>query len=332
LQFKTLVTSDGEAVILWQSIDPEVVSAFKENQSDLGKGGPSATAVQQPCDVSTEFEDLKAGVKVAIKNDTDVTNEVLKEALKKYWFDLDIYLKSICTSYSENPKPLPSSMKDKIFRGLEIIVYVMQNGYMTPSKARQGFTRVGFHTTERLEDPILGYENSTVDFDIIMRQCYKAISTETVAYIKLHAPELIRCFHVKGKLKRADYEAVGIWQRLENENFIVLNRDDKVIWQQHAQLMTHNETVAIWTQYRLGRDPITLAANAAIAAATRAAEKLTEANLKAAQRIINAKAKADAKKNEKELERIRVASLTGNDKVEHEQTVTRNKITNKEIN
>jgi hypothetical protein len=96
--------------------------------------------------------------------------------------------------------------------------------------------------------------------------------------------------------------------------------------------MTHNETVAVWTQYRLGRDPITLAANAAIVAATRAVEKIAESNLKAAQRIINAKAKADAKKNGKEIERIRVASLIGNDNVEHEQTVARNKITNKEKN
>ena len=302
-----------------------VVRAFKQSQSDLGKGGPSATSVQQPCDVSSEFEDMKAGVKKAIKNDTDVTNEILQEALNKYWIDLDFFLKSVCTIYSENPKPVALAMREKIVRGLEIIVYVMQNGYMTPSKARQGFTRVEFHTTERLEYPILGYENSTVDFDIIMRQCYKEMAKETVEYVKLQAPELIRRFQVNGKLIRADYETVGIWQRLENEGFTMLNRDDKVIWQQHAQLMTHDNTVAVWTHYRLGRDPITLAANAAIVAANRTAEKLAESSLKAAQRTVDAKAKADTKRSEKELERIRVASLSGDAKAEHENTVARNK-------
>ena len=48
-------------MILWQSIDPIVVQAFKDNQADLAKGGPSATSVEQPCDISSEFEDLKAG-------------------------------------------------------------------------------------------------------------------------------------------------------------------------------------------------------------------------------------------------------------------------------
>jgi hypothetical protein len=88
----------------------------------LAKGGPSATAVQQPCDVSSEFEDLKAGTKSVINNGTDVTNEILQESMKKYWINLDLYLKSISIQYSASPLPVASSMKEKILKGLEIIV------------------------------------------------------------------------------------------------------------------------------------------------------------------------------------------------------------------
>jgi hypothetical protein len=104
---------------------------------------------------------------LVIKNDVDATNEILKESLKQYWINLDLYLKSICSQYEKNPKPVPQSLRKKIVRGLEIVVHVSQNGYMTPSKARKGFTKVGFHTTEAIEDPILGFENSTVNFDVL---------------------------------------------------------------------------------------------------------------------------------------------------------------------
>ena len=285
-------------------------------------------SVEQPCDVSSEFEDLKAGT--VIKNGIKVTNEILQDSMKKYWIDLDIYIKSICAQYANDPKPVTHAMREKIVKGLEIIVYVSQNGYMTPSKARKGFTRVGFHTTEKVEFPILGYENSTVDFDVIMSQCYRKIPIETVNFIRENAPELIRRFQINGKLVKGDYQDVGIWQLLVNENFSMVSRDDKVIWQQHAQLMTHDRTVAIWSAYLLGRDPVTLAANAAAAAAAKAAEKIVQSNVRAAQRLVDARERADDKKNSKEIERIRVTSLVGEEKLEYENLVILNKIAARE--
>jgi hypothetical protein len=320
------VTSDGEAVILWQSIAPAVVQAFKDNHADLAKGGPSATSVQQPCDVSSEFEDLKAGTKKVISSNVDVTNEILQDAMKTYWLNLNEYIKSICTSYATNPKPVSHAMKEKIIKGLEVIVYVSQNGYMTPSKARKGFTRVGFHTTSKVTDPILGFEDSTVDFDLIMKQCYQEIPKDIVNFVKSHSPELIRQFQINGKLVTEDYKEVGIWQLLANANFTMIPRDDKVIWQQHAQVMTHDRTVAQWTGYILGRDPATIAANATIEAANKAAEKLAETELRVARRLLISSTRAENKKVEKEIEKVRVANLSGEEKRAHEDLLRRNKI------
>lgn len=291
----------------------------------MAKSGPSATSVEQPCDVSTEFLDLKKGVAKVIKFGTNVTNEVLQEGLKKYWVDLDVYLKTISVQYAQAPKPVATAMKEKLGRGFEIIVFVLQNGYMSPSKARQGFTKVGFHTTEKIDDPIFGYENSTVDFDKIMSHCYKDIPKETVALIKINAPELIRRFQVNGKLVSDDYKDVGVWQRLTDENFTMVPRDDKVIWQQHAQLMTHDRTVGEWSAYRLGRDPETLAAAALAAAATKAEEKRVETNMRAAHRVVDANAKAETKAIERQIEKARVANLTGNEKAEHSELMRQNK-------
>ena len=74
----------------------------------------------------------------------------------------------------------------------------------------------------------------------------------------------------------------------------------------------------------------TLAANAVIAAANKAAEKLLVNNIRAAQRIVQAKTKADEEKRNAEIEKVRVASLVGEDKAEYDRLAQQIKLAAKE--
>ena len=257
LQRKSAVISDGEAVILWQTIDPEVVAAFKaEGELIMAKSGPSATSVEQPCDVGTEFKDLKAGVKTQQKREQDTTNEILHAGLESYWKNWLIEMKRI----SAAEFVLPSSVfREKVYHVLSTVTYVMQNGYMTPAKSKQAFIDVGAHSTKPVSNPIFGFDNATVDFDLMLNGMYKNLTPETSHFIRLHTPELVRNIRTNGKLQIADYKRVGIYQRLISEGFTIIDRDENVIWQQHAQIMNHEDNIEEWTGYRRDRDPVAIA-------------------------------------------------------------------------
>jgi hypothetical protein len=52
---------DGEAIILKQALDPEVLAEFSNGLIDVLKGPPSASAIHQAADRSNTFRDLKKG-------------------------------------------------------------------------------------------------------------------------------------------------------------------------------------------------------------------------------------------------------------------------------
>ena len=76
-----------------------------------------------------------------------------------------------------------------------------------------------------------------------------------------------------------------------------------VIWQKHACVMTHDDTIAGIAQYKEGQDPV-----------SRAAAKDAEKRLNAAQKTIDTVRKAQEKKNAvaaiKEIEMARIAALS----------------------
>jgi len=313
-----MVISDGEATILWESIDPEVTEGFSNANASMNKSGPSATTMEQACDAGTEFKDLKRGVLKVQEDEVDTRNDILRNGLKAYWKDWDLDMKANFPLYNSNPTPLSKGERDKIQLGLEVIVYVMQNdGYTTPQKSRQGFKLCGMHTNEVLDNPILGYENSSIDFDRIMAHCYQLIDIDTIDFIKLNVPELIPIMRQNGKLIRKDYENVGIYQRLVAKGFTMLERDDKVIWQQHAQSMSNPNNLAVLTAYKAGRDPVELARQREIERDIRARQKLIDDELIAAQKLILQDDRINAKREAVATEKRRISLLSREELSEH---------------
>lgn len=67
-------------------MDPRVLAAFEETQTDDAKGPLSATAEHQAADVSVEFENIKAGVSYVNSHNINVHNKVLRHNLEDvFW-------------------------------------------------------------------------------------------------------------------------------------------------------------------------------------------------------------------------------------------------------
>ena len=212
---------------MWESVTPAVVQAFRDGSIEFAKGVMSGTSGHQAADVSDEFRDLHKGIEAVIKRQQDCTNQVLSLGMNTYWQGFAHFVNS--DSSIDDAVILSSPQKIKTLNGLEILTWVMQNGgYCTPDKARQGFVRCGQHIIDKPLYPILGFEDATVDFDRILGKCYRDFSNETIAVIKGHVPELVRICRCNGKLTQKDLVDIGLYQRLVDEGFQIINRDNMV--------------------------------------------------------------------------------------------------------
>lgn len=308
LKEKIFAYSDGEAVILKEAMSPGVIRAFKESSIDFAKGEPSATADHQAADAGPEFRDLKSGIMTCQKEGRNCKDEVLEKNMKAFWADFSIWLRTNESMGSSNRAPPTSAYKEKVQHGLNMMCYVMQNGYMSPKKTRDGFLITGQHVVEPPRFPIPGYEDATIDFDKIMSKCYQDIDVTTKMSVREKVPLLVNIIRDTGRLKLADYRDCGILPVLEKGGFTINNRDDSVLWQQHSCVLTHDNTQEEWTHYKDGKDP-----------ALEASKKARESERAKLTKLISSNEKKVHKKATQNAEKLRVSRLQGDELSEHKR-------------
>ena len=125
-----------------QSVDPEVLAAFKVAQIVFSKGVPSGTETQQSCDAGEEFKDFDTGCQIANQPDykNKIKNPILRVAMTDVWDSFGQFI-DVTPAYVKKDKPT-AAFKGKVLHGLEVITWVATNkGYLTPEKRQAAFVK-----------------------------------------------------------------------------------------------------------------------------------------------------------------------------------------------
>jgi predicted trehalose synthase len=105
----------------------------------------------------------------------------------------------------------------------------------------------------------------------------------------------------------------------------MLDRDDKVVWQQHAQCMSNSRNLELLTSYKAGRDPVVIAQQKEIDAR----QKCINDDLAKARALIAVNRREIDKANAVAAEKLRISQLSGEDLIAHNATKHALKCANK---
>ena len=233
---RSIVTSDGEPIILYQSFTDEVQEAFRGNNIDYIKGGASTTSIHNALDRTVVFRDMKKGIQKVSKQGLPQIHTLLKQRLEEVSHRFE----------REQHVSIGSEYKKSIHYGLVLIVHCLQNGYCTPQKLIHGFTCSGQHI-----HPTIGNQ-STIDFDKIMRQCSRPLTDDELTNMQFHAKDLIQILISTGEIKDEEYDVRGI-AKLPDDVFEI--RDEYVLPRQRCVIITNDDTVERYKEYRQRQDP-----------------------------------------------------------------------------
>lgn len=256
---------DGERIILSEALGPDIIEDMKSIRADLAKGGPSVTGSHQPCDVSSNFRVWREAIKKISRNSTTFTNDVLSanvnKAIEKLTADANLQGK------------LAADWKRKVVSSALKITQVMSNGGLNPKRNAEGFTITGQHieretikSTATIRSGILenanknqnvamlgkyGNPECTVDFHRIMNKCLTKQTVESENIIIENIPKMVAFAIVNGTVTDAYMDEIGI-PKLQPDQHI--NRDNKVIQQKHACVLTNEYTLREFRDYLQARE------------------------------------------------------------------------------
>jgi hypothetical protein len=208
---------------------------MKDMGLSMVKGRPSCTRMDNYCDQSDNFRDLRTGLKTITEKLTDTSNAILATNIGKSLMELQTAFPTLA---------FPSPWKRKVIDAVLELTYVLQNGgYVTPGKARIGAIRAGAALDPRQprSRTVLGREKSTIDFEKITRKlCYADLTDDQYEHILENAPEMIRLNSLYGRLETGAMDRLGIF-KLEDDQY--RDRDERTLCQQGPLDLTHDETV-----------------------------------------------------------------------------------------
>lgn len=209
------------------------------------KGPPSATGSHQACDRASTFRELKRRIKNQCQKGeiSGPKRLTLLNNLNQSFDSLQSLFPSITVT---------REFKDKVIRGCEIFVDTTKNDCLSDHTIRTGFTICGHHR-DISDDLILpsqncnfGLEYSTVDFDKIMSQCYTKIPKEEQGKMKAALPQLVKIMRENGRITDIEMDNLNIMKLPEEYH---IDRDNFVLWRQHAQLITHDVRLEYFKDY-----------------------------------------------------------------------------------
>lgn len=328
---RLFLSTDGEMIILREVLESaEVLEAFMEARTDYMKGPPSGTSRHQPSDVSTNFRDVKTGMREVMKKGFTTSCKLLEHNLQ---LAFDAHNAKYHAGTNAESNKIDGEYRRKIMYGISSLVHVLRCKYFDSEKIVKGFTDCGQHVVGKEPGEV------TIDFDAIMRRSFADVSSDKYEFLMSKVDEITDEFRLRGSVSNEFLANIGI---PFDENF--LNRDNLVIWRQDAQLITHADTVE---KYRIRRERDTFLqseanvqkksvvdealkvarkyATAAKSTATRtlkAQERKAEEAIKYAGKsvkdvkVLKAREKQD-KKQQKEEEKRRAMEILGDDTFHH---------------
>ena len=287
---RSFLSSDGEAIILKQSLDIDVLAAFAAHGIDYAKGPPSCTAAHQSADRQSVFKDAKRELRKQIAVEKNISNELLTDRLTMAFNALQTKFEITVSAASRNK-----------------LIFGLQNKAMTPDKVRRGYTICGQHLVRPAKCAALSrypnFQDSTVDFDAVMQECYTDISPAERESMIVGIPAMVDAIRRGLVVDDAFMDLLNI-KKLPAE--LHVDRSGNVIWQQHAQMITCADTQRRFRDYLWEKTPEGIAARQHAAAAAKALAKVE----KDRQKIVDAAAKRVQRTVEQVAERARRDALS----------------------
>jgi hypothetical protein len=152
--------TDGEAGVMNQVFEEEVLQAFEDAKCSYGKGVPSGTSKCQEWDVGKLFMHTKTGVKTIVREGIDVSNAILENNLEVLVFQ---------KFQSEFPNvPISADFRKKKIYGVCVWVYVGKK-HWTPYLMSKSVIETGFHRRVKLGEPTINFKRlmtKTVNQDV----------------------------------------------------------------------------------------------------------------------------------------------------------------------
>jgi hypothetical protein len=285
--------TDGEAIILNQAMEEDVLAAFDTNLITDAKGPPMRTKDHQDLDNTTEFRDVKTGMRTVSRRQMDYSNPFLESNFKEYF--------KVLRAEYPSQNVVSYEMQKKLTVALMQLVFVMQSKYHTPVKIREGFVKTGNHVPTA--DVHKG--ESSVDFAVIMSKTKASITREEEEHLYACKPLVVAEFMREGRASDAFLDSIGV-----AKDFHGKSRDDLVLSRQDAQILTHASTARRFNEAKAKRemeaDPVHKAFEKRLTDAARMVKK-------AAKAATNAEAKTaqkHAKEQEKAAEKARFSALS----------------------
>jgi len=174
--------------------------------------------------VSSNFMNMKSGVKKALKNSVNTSNPTLEKNLKAYFGAFNDHFSSCMPS---------ADQKKKIIGGITCLVHVFREKYFTPSKIITGFLKSGEHLEGT--DPARG--EVTVNYDLVMAKTTSKRSKEELDFMREKVPQVVSEMRRTGMASNAFLDGLGI-----AKDETAKDRDGLVIDKQDAQLITKSST------------------------------------------------------------------------------------------
>ena len=162
LPMRQLLRTDGEACILNEAFDPEVLAAFKDALIDYLKLGPSSTREQQEWDKWILFRDTKGGIKDVLRNGTLTEDAEIRRSLTQYFIEFANEFPNI---------KLTSKFKEKATSAIMLVIFAIR-AQMTSNKMQQAFIETGFQ-----KNGVLMPGDETVDFKKMLLLCGREVTT-----------------------------------------------------------------------------------------------------------------------------------------------------------
>jgi hypothetical protein len=133
---RSYLHTDGEANIMNEAFDPDVLHEFADALIDYMKGGPSATSLLQEFDIDHFFDSLKACCVSIAKRCTDVANDTLQKNLEERLF--------IPFRLAFPEAVISTDFKAKIIHGLLVTAYATKKHWNSNKMMRSCLT-TGLH-------------------------------------------------------------------------------------------------------------------------------------------------------------------------------------------
>jgi hypothetical protein len=229
-EMHSVVSTDGELVALEAGMDADVLESFRTENIHYLKLPASTSGIHQPCYRAPTFRCVKAGMQFVQKHGVIIEdNGNLKHSIDRAFFDLtETYPHALVTS----------TFKEKVYKGCLSLTWVFKEKYLKESNIIEGFTCCGQHrciSDELVEsNHEFGLAYSTVDYKLILKQCYEHIPPNEVEIMIASLPEAIQKLNTDGYLSDQFMDEKRIMK-----STTTVQRDCLVLNRGYAQILSH---------------------------------------------------------------------------------------------